>query len=480
MGIAEAVSRKVSGIPRTRTLGKSVVVVAERPPGGLEASGAAGGARTAQTAFIDENMGGTVPPGLAMLEQRGASEVAGLWAAFERAFATDRKRLRRRGARLSLRRRRLEASEIASIEAAPTENEETPAETRRVALGFWVFLGFMAIANAGLDLAIFEVLGMPMVTTGVLAIAIGAAQTIALFSAGGKVRDLYANKATPGKVVVAIEIVGAVAVGLAAAYLRAYRLIPLPGLQLRIPGFWAAFAVFGAFALAVEAAIFALGFRFAADGMRAQLVRLRKRRTAARQLHRAERRFEAQKGRFHAGVEHAQGQISVADAVIDRALADSLGAVAAFFEEACIAADAGTGAELGVMAEERISLLDGLREAGQNRLAAARAVLTTVVHTYDPNYMLVEPEDLAGKDVEPEVVEPEVVEPEAVTGDAVASDAETKKDAISDTVTTEASNPDGLDHLGTINVPDRHAEEMANSSNGHGPAANGTVQDASL
>ena len=195
MGIAESVSRKVSGIPRTRTLGKSVAVVAERPPGGLEASGAAGGARTSQTAFIDENMGGTVPPGLAMVAQRGASEVAGLWAAFERAFATDRKRLRRRGARLSLRRRRLSASEIASIEAVPTENEETPAETRRVALGFWFFLGFMAIANAGLDLAIFEVLGMPMVTTGVLAIAIGAAQTIALFSAGGKVRDLYANKA---------------------------------------------------------------------------------------------------------------------------------------------------------------------------------------------------------------------------------------------------------------------------------------------
>lgn len=372
-----------------RSLSGHVKALMERAPGALEPLGAAGGARTVQTAFIDEDMGGTAPPGIEVLEQRGAAEVARCRAGFEAVFARDRRRLRRRGARLLTRRRRHEA--IAS-DVDQTEPVEVSADSRRVALFTWAFLVFMSVASAGLDEAIFEILGLPVLTTWLMALAVGAAQVIALYSAGGRIRDHYEDKGSVGRAVIGVEVGGALALGLAAAYLRAYRLVPLPGLALRVPSFWAAMGVFAAFALVIDAAVLAIGWRFAATPIRTRLVRLRLGRTGQRQLRRAERRVDAQQGRFFAAAEHALGHLALAADVVDRALADSLGAVAAFFEEACAGADAATGAELAVLAEDRASPLEALRDAWQVRRGEAKAELVTLLHAYEPDYRLIEQE----------------------------------------------------------------------------------------
>jgi hypothetical protein len=379
----------VTGVPGTRRLDRALRNLTKRPTGALEAAGAAAGSKTQHQAWVGERIGTTPPPGVVMVETRGVSEVEDLRARFERALADGRKRLRRLGAKCEILWRRLEVLQRRCGEPVvfdgPPGAHSSRGDSRRIALFSWFFLGGLCAASAGVDEAVFEVLGLSTIATWGIALAVGTAQVIAMFAAGGRIRDMDRDRGRMGMTMLAIEVGGALAVGITAGILRAGRVSSVAALiHLPAPSFWVALSCFVAFALMVDAAAFALGYRLAGQDIRAQLVASRETGILSRSIRRADRRFEITRGRFLAAAEQVAGQLEVSFDLVNRALSDHEGALAAYYDEACMVGDAVPGADLAVQHAGHVGLVDAARLAWSQRVSEARGDLANLVAAYEP------------------------------------------------------------------------------------------------
>ncbi len=371
----------IRAVPSTWRLGRLVRRLFASDPATYEVAGSEAGARFAAQPWGDDQIGPTAPAGVAVIEARAVGELAVVAASFERDRGRWRQRLRRRGATLEVRRTRLR--HLAAEELGHEEPVE-PGDTRRVALFWWAWLVGLCAASAGLDAVVLEVLGMDMVTTWAIASIAGIAQVVALVDVGGRVRDRHDDVGHSGeRILVAVGLGAALAFGVMAATMRTARMVSAADMvHLAAPSFLLGVLTFSALALVIDGAALLLGYRLAGRGVRAQLVRARKRNTNARRVHRAERRLERSRGRFLAAAEPARSQIELAAEAITLSLARHLASVAAFYDAACGGADAMTGAALADQLENRRPLAEDERLTWEQRISEARSELVDLVASY--------------------------------------------------------------------------------------------------
>lgn len=371
----------IRAVPSTWRLGRLVRRLFASDPATYEAAGSEAGVRFATQPWGDDQIGSTAPAGVGVIEARAVGDLAVMAASFERDRGRWRQRLRRRGATLEVRRTRLRL--LVADEPRHVEPVE-PGDTRRVALFWWAWLVGLCAASAGLDAVVLEVLGMDLVTTWAIASIAGIAQVVALVDVGGRVRDRHDEVGHSGEwILVAVGLGAALAFGVTAATMRTARMVSAAAIvHLAAPSFLLGVLTFSALALVIDGVALLLGYRLAGRGVRAQLVRARKRNTYARLARRAEHRLERSRGRFLAAAERARSQVELAAEAITLSLARHQASVAAFYDAACGGADAMTGAALADQLDNRRPLAEAERAIWEQRISAARSELLDLVASH--------------------------------------------------------------------------------------------------
>jgi len=381
----------IRALPPTRRLARLVRTLFDSDPSAHKAAGAGAGARLAAQPWVDDQVGPTVPPGVAGIEADAVSEAAPVAAAFERDQGVQRARLRRRGSVLVARRERLAALAVSEpVDEEPVE----PGDTRRVALLWWAWLVGLCGASAGLDAVVLYVLGMDSITTWGIAAFAGTAQVVALVDVGGRLRDRHDADGKPeGPHLMVVGVAAAVAFGIAAAALRSSRMAAEAAVvHVPAPSFLLGLLTFTALALVIDGVALLLGYRLAGRKIRAQLVAARQRTSHSRNLRWATWRTEKARGRFLAAAERARSQLEVWTEAITTVLAHHEAALAAYYDAACGGVDAPAGAALADQFGDRQQLAEAERARWAIRIEEARWQLVGLITSYGEELIIETPE----------------------------------------------------------------------------------------
>jgi hypothetical protein len=382
-------SRHFPGLRGHRRQLKSVTL---RSPEALEVSGREGGERTAAQGWVDDQMGGTQPAGIHKIKKAAAAEAHGIGAILEHTLARFRAKLRRKGVRLTINRRRLETLELQLSEAP---EPELVADSSRSAWVMASLLVGLCLASAGLDAVVFEVLGLGSFATWAIALAAGSAQVLGAFDIGAHHRDRLDGH-TNGKslLIPLVSAVTALGVGLATAALRASKMVAEgKAIGLPTPSLMTGFFAFAAVSLVIDGAALIVGERFGSQSVRKHLVIHRNRNMLARRVGMSRRRFERARGRLLSTAESALGHVRSAENHIYKSASERGVENAGHYEQASLNADPFAGAALATQINELPHPDEHIIQYWHARCRAAEAELIAVVEHYGEKLLLVSAED---------------------------------------------------------------------------------------
>jgi hypothetical protein len=360
------------------------------------------GARVATS--VDVDYGATRPAAAVLIDRIASALVAAVMPDFFHRSARHERKLRRLGPPLLRLRRRLvqiqaamvpaEKETKAQVERLGEEHAGHRSDGRRSALLGVVLLVVLGLGDVAFSEAVLELIGLPTVTTWMVAAVLGLGQLGALHVLGElNARSRHLQHSTKraggseGLVFLALAVPALTLVGLLgwlrADYLSAQQ--ALAGTSAGHVGFWVAMATFAAIQLLLDGLAFAVGYRFGNPFVKA-VVAARGAQSRLEQIHRfLSWRIARREGRIGSVLAGAIGWCDTTKALVDKAWAEQRAIVASLYVGITENTDPLTAAVF--CDEEQLSGSDA-ESVGRIRQAletidARRAELEALVDTYD-------------------------------------------------------------------------------------------------